>query len=189
MPKALRVGVDVDGVLADMAGAFLGVLNEMRRPDEPYQLSDITEHDLGRAFGLDQRLLEAVWAGVRIAELRVLEEGKRLYRGLCEQGHNVIAVTSPSTHIPGWVADREAWLQRELGLPRSQVVHCKNKTHARVDVLIDDLPDNCELFAREVGLALLWDAPWNLLQPCTVKRVRCAEEVLRYLECVQSHSH
>lgn len=159
-----RVGVDVDGVLANLLGAMAPLLTEFAgRP--------ITAVDM-QAWDLDHLLppgtANAFWTRVGAPGfLKDLEPYPGAVDGLrdLQKVADVYIVTSYLHSGPQWVHERDAWLLAHFDFPRKKVVHTHAKYTFRAFSLVDDKPENVELWdaehAREHVFPVLWEQPYN----------------------------
>lgn len=151
------IGVDVDGVVADLNTEWLRRINAAQLTT--YSVEDITEWDMKCVSrdGYD------VYQHLRDPDLY---DHVRPYRGALEAievlrdvGHRVVFVTSCSV---GKYDAKERWLVRHGFLPDHYVqpdfYPANDKSLIRADVLIDDAPHNLETFPGE---RILIDQPHN----------------------------
>jgi len=135
--------VDMDGVQADLTGAFWAEF-ERRFPDAPTRADADTS-----IFWLDRQIApqwtEAVHAVTTapgfFATLDPLEGAVEAMNAMLDEGWDVRICTAPLLTNPTCASDKLAWADRVLGEGWSRrVVIAKDKTLVRGDVLIDDKP-------------------------------------------------
>lgn len=121
-----RVGVDVDGVLADLHSAGLAIINQILGSGIPIQ--DLTTWDLETLVPEGRR--EEFWAQLDRRgfhdDLRPLpgsQEGLAALQDVAE----VYVVTSYVKTSPTWVYERDKWLHEHFYIPRSHVIHTRAK--------------------------------------------------------------
>ncbi len=148
--------MDVDEVLADFQTPALEVMSSVT--GLTYKPDDFTTWDIFGCLTEDQRL--AVFKVLEqpgwCASLEVLpgsQEGIEELRSFCD----VFPVTSPFHSAP-WVNERAAWLEKNFGWKRREIVHTGSKFRVIGDALVDDNPDHKTAWdeAHPGGLALLW---------------------------------
>ena len=153
----MKGNIDVDGVLADFAGALL--------EEFPLELPENPSWDIIKLYDPEQR--EAVydrladplwWANLPVID--GAKEGIRYLRGL---GHDLSYVTAPWDSCEGWVHARREWLNRHFDVPVEKVFPVKKKYLVPSNYLIDDKPDNISEYSRECpeSKAYLYDTPFN----------------------------
>jgi 5'(3')-deoxyribonucleotidase len=160
----LRVGVDLDGVVADFTGGWIGLYNAAfgasLRPeqvdawDAPAELT---------RFGS----MTGFWRWARTAG----DGGRSLFaslvpydgavdglRRLIDAAHVAIITTKPAWAIP----DTLGWLAR-LDLPLREVHITSDKPSVPCDVYVEDSPKQLAALRRRQPEALVcrWVQPWN----------------------------
>ncbi len=163
MSKKPRVGVDVDGVLADLATPLLALMNSLygtnHKPDS-MERWDI-EHLIPEGEVAD------FWA--RVGTPGFVHDQMQPYPGAVDgvralsEIADVYVVTSYLHDAPTWVHERDAWIDRHFGIPRHKMVHTKAKYTFTGRMLIDDKPQNIEEWSVEHprGCPVLWAQPYN----------------------------
>lgn len=157
-----RVGIDVDGVLADLLTPSLRIASEMLGRE--VSMSDMTGWDLDSLFS-SKEAVEDLWdrvgaAGVcrNLTPYDGAVDGMRALREVAD----VYIVTAYLHNGPTWTHERDAWVQEHFAIPRSKIVHTKAKYIFAGDALVDDKPRNIEEWAREhTGMPVLWVQPYN----------------------------
>lgn len=156
-----RVGLDVDGVLADLLTHCLGVASRMigRR----VTVEEVTSYDF--AF-VPESQTRTFWREVgapgvckNLRRYPGAVEGVKKLREVAE----VYCVTSHLQAGSRWVHEREFWLKKHFDIPNAKVVHTHAKYTFAGAMLIDDKPKNIEEWAREhpKGTPVLWAQPYN----------------------------
>lgn len=160
-----RVGIDVDGVLADLLTPLLTIASELLQRE--VYVSHLQSWDLDDLFlGDDAALLPELWrrAGAPgfCRDLRPYEGAVEGVAALREAGADIFVVTSPLHDAPTWTHDREHWLREHFQIHRHHINHVHEKYTFAGGMLVDDKPENIERWAAEhEGVAVLWDQPWN----------------------------
>ena len=182
MNKKPRVGVDVDGVLADLMTPLFDLMNRLYRtsysvehmedwaidPFIPEGRADEFWRELGKP-GLHARLKPYPGA---VEGMRALGEVADVY-----------IVTSYLHGAETWVHERDAWLMEHFHIPRAQIVHTRAKYTFYGRALVDDKPDNVVEWQTEHahGLGVLWGQPYNrrFEDPRVKHRVEAWEPLIR----------
>lgn len=161
-PAARRVGVDVDGVLADLLTPGLQLLAEMTgKETTPHHL---TEWDFDKLIpeGRVQEFWERMGAQGVCSSFEPYPgsvEGMAMLGEVCD----VYVVTAHLGTGATWAYERDRWLSRHFGIPRSRIVHTQAKYVFHGVALVDDKPLNVEQWARAHPgqLPVLWMQPYN----------------------------
>jgi 5'(3')-deoxyribonucleotidase/uncharacterized protein with PQ loop repeat len=153
----LRVGIDMDEVIADALGKYRRTVDEV----------------FGEAIArrnLEGRTFEEVIPPEELAQARALLEDPLFFRdlGVIEGSREVIRelsdryevyIASSAMELPTSFAAKYAWLRENFPfIPPSHMVFCGDKSILNVDYLIDDSPRHFERFR---GTPLLFTAPHN----------------------------
>jgi 5'(3')-deoxyribonucleotidase len=160
---AVRILLDVDGVLADFPSTALRYINE--RAGREYLLGDIEEHDILKALCLTHWQDDFDRWCSETDVCRELEpyDGARAFVDALREIGEVVCVTSPYGAVPTWQHSRLAWLKEHVGIEKRDVVFCKRKELVRGNLLIDDKIENVEAFGADGGgMGLLFTRPWNV---------------------------
>jgi 5'(3')-deoxyribonucleotidase len=155
----VRILCDVDGILADMAGKYIRLLNH--QTGRRHTVEDVTEWHFERCVASSEENA-AVWREMNEINacytISPYPDAKDFLASLRTRGE-VVAVTTPaSTHR--WCFERTQWLLNH-GFALTEIVFTHNKALVRGDVLIDDHPDNIQAFADAGGVGILLERPWN----------------------------
>lgn len=156
----MRILCDVDGVLANHTAQWLKCFEAIT--GRRYVEADVTTWNFRDCIPMtadEERETDALLAlSLNFAEYQGAEEA---VNRLLEE-HDVVFVTSPSYHIPGWTEARQSWLAARFG-PGARVVHTSHKEVVSGDLLIDDKPENLIRWLREHprGCGILWARPYN----------------------------
>lgn len=179
----MRIGIDIDSVLAEAMPIFLASIKERHGLD--LKKEDITkwnmnwgEVDLYREICcvLDQPELV-----INMPLVDGAKEGMIYLRGR----YKVKLITSrKDTRAP----QTRAWADKHFG--NIEIVHTDaDKNGYNVDVLIDDAPHHIEAFAKKHRWAIVFDQPWNHnvdFKGLPVLRANNWEEVLLNVEIVRA---
>ncbi|XP_074775614.1 5'(3')-deoxyribonucleotidase, mitochondrial isoform X1 [Athene noctua] len=146
--RALRVLVDMDGVLADFEGGFLKKFRA-RYPDKPYiALEDRRGFWVSEQYGrLGPELSEkaiSIWESknffIELDPLPGAVEAVKQMANLADT--DVFICTSPIKKYRYCPYEKYAWVEKHFG-PEflEQIVLTRDKTVVSADLLIDDRPD------------------------------------------------
>jgi len=167
--------LDVDGVLADFAGALL------RWAGPKYTREQLTEWDLTKALGLGDRqhLFDEYASEPGFCEwLPVIDGAQDFVEGLRSVA-DIVIVTSPYSAARLWTFERLRWLERHFGISKYDVIFAKRKYLVRGDIMVDDGPHNIEEFVMRGGHGLLIEQPWNAASLVPgARRCRTLEQAL-----------
>lgn len=160
--------IDVDGVVADFAGAVF---------EEVYQLTgtrhdpvkDLTEYHIARALDLPQPTWDRVKNQVdrpgfaaRIDPYPGAVDGVKQLASMAD----VYFVTAPWRTSATWTWDRSTWLRSHFGPLGSKVIFTEQKQLVLGDLLIEDKLDILEQWTiHQPGQPVLWNRPYNREAP------------------------
>ena len=155
----MKILLDVDGVLADFAGAFLKILN--RQTGRKHRESDVTSFAFGECVCPEPLEEAAVWDEVAATPALVgnLDEYPGAMAALesLRAKHEVLAVTTPNYGCPRWMWERRNWLVQR-GFSDHEIVFCHDKSLIKGDILIDDHPAHVAKYGDGGRLV---KRPWN----------------------------
>lgn len=168
--RKIRVGIDVDGVLADLLSPLMKIVSDLL--GKTLTVDHVETWDLEELFEKHDalHLVPELWARAREPSFcRKLDplpgsiEGVRMIQ---EAGAEVFVVTSPLHDATTWTYDREVWLKEHFAIDRKHVVHTHDKSTFHGHILVDDKPSNVLAWAdaqpaREPRTGFLWDQSWN----------------------------
>lgn len=174
--KPLRVGVDVDGVLADHVSGFLARVS--RKHGTTLEYEDLVA---GGAAGsqLDVRLEidEAFQDEEHVLGLPAYEQVRQAMDELHAIAH-VTVITSRSPDTDPWT---EAWLDHHR-IARNELVNAggHDKSRFDLDVLIEDYGPTLAGFlsASPEAVAILIHQPWNSDTPIALAKERAEGRLL-----------
>lgn len=160
----IRIGIDIDGVLADLVAAFLPHLSEAvgRTVTE----ADIDQYHMGRAVGLPDAEFLELWGAVEhsLYERALPYEGAPAgLRELAELGTISIQTSRPLSASQ----TTQDWVRTHLG-PEFTVSHREAKTKFAVaDGLHAFIDDHLDVIRERHGghaIPVLLDRPWNQVE-------------------------
>ena len=154
-----RIGIDMDGVIADALPRHLALYNA--EFDARLTLDDLHGLHLEDVVHADHRARLQEFLAVEdfFADLPVMGDSVDVIRELRERYE--IFITSAAMDVPVSFAAKFAWLGRHFPfIPSSHIVFCGDKSVIAADYLIDDEPRH---FTRFGGEGILFTAPQNRL--------------------------
>ncbi len=162
MSRARRVGVDVDGVLADFLTPGLALLSKWTgREITPDHLQDWNFDNLIPEGRVGEFWKEMGRPGMcsAFAPYFGAVSGLKALQEVCD----VYIVTSALHTGETWTYERDNWLMRHFHIPRSRIIHTQAKYTFYGMALVDDKPLNIELWAASHPgqLPVLWAQPYN----------------------------
>lgn len=167
----MRVGVDIDGILADFNTSYIALLNRVSGKEADIHYVP-TQWSYERSLGFTKDDIQAAWEQIKSNDFwHSLDMMPGVEYGcLCDlESHDLYFVTTR----PGEFSktDTESWLNRHLGVECPTVLISNRKGHAayalELDYFIDDKIENVwDVQDRAPNTkAYLLDRPWNQPQP------------------------
>jgi len=181
-PRRLRIGIDMDEVMADALSEHL------RRYNAAFgaclTADDTTGRHLGQCIPADRRVAaEAMFDAAFFADLAVMPDCQEVVAELAER-HDVFIVTA-AMDVPCSFDAKYRWLRRHFPfIPQSHYVFCGDKTIVDADYLIDDRPGHLQKFK---GQGLLFSAPHNAGET-QFRRVSSWREIREVFRSIDSSS-
>jgi 5'(3')-deoxyribonucleotidase len=160
-----RLGIDVDGVLANTVPSVL------ERLEDEYGHHGDTKEDVtewghtvevdGKSIPLGSEIVEGHMVEEHLRSINPKQGAKESVETLRGEGYEVVIVTNrPSDRDT--VRWTKSWLEENgLGYDRFHSTAETTKTAVDVDVLIDDHDRNVVEFLEDGRPAVLFDQPWN----------------------------
>ena len=159
-PTQLRIGLDVDGVLADYMAGVAAMGRSLGHAVER-ALHGPTRYDLVEpGWFPDAASAGAAMSGLlgKIGDLALLDAtAPDAVSRLRSAGHRVVVVTARDERIRD---DTSIWLGRH-GIDADEVVFERNKSSTGCDVYLDDAAHNVTELRDAGCLAVVYDAPYN----------------------------
>ncbi len=136
--------VDMDDVLADFDGYFLGVWRK-RYPDKFF----IPMNERQKFYMRDEYPPELLEQMTKIftekgfvASLSEIDGGISAVKKMKELGHEVFICSSPMRQYQNCVAEKYEWIEKHLGFEwTTKLILSRDKTLIQGDILIDDKPE------------------------------------------------
>jgi len=202
----MRVGIDLDGVLADIQGFNRRYAPPFFKQRFNRAVADSSPYDIRDIFACPESEYKAYWKKylLRYAILEPARPGaKNFTRQLCKDGHTVFVI---SKRVFTCRKDFMGWLMRFLfriwlwrnGIQCQEIVFCDNdvpdsKHHAclekHIDVMIDDEPVNIYAIAP-IAKVICFDASYN--RDCSganIHRARNWDEAYSLINDIGAKSH
>ena len=156
----MRIGVDIDGVVLDFVGAFLGLVREHYGTLLSHE--DVFCHDLGQVLGLPKDMtLELVEETLRAGEFSPISGAPEALQSLIHQGHEITYITSrPNHHLD---KTRAALIRNRIPCEEILSVNFLNKhEHATgLGLLVEDSIEEAVKLGHSGLPVLLYSQPWN----------------------------
>lgn len=181
----MRIGVDIDGVIADTFPLLVRELNAYFKAS--FSLQDIFDYNIFKVYGLSETevflfLSERERA---LMEDPAVKEGAVAHLALLSPKHEIYLV---SARYEKYRPETERWLQKH-GVPYRELIllgsHDKRGicTMLAVDLFIEDSLKNARQLSSCGIPVLLLDAPYNRGElPPLVRRCSSWEEIFRLIE-------
>lgn len=166
----MKIGLDVDGVLADVINAWLSYNNKIR---QTISKSDISEWDFWRKYNINKfdfyqelSMCWKSWKTIPPTESNISYASKELSRvGTVD----IVTARDDSTHddVKNWLRMHKVVFNNYVGVQEGT-----EKAKLDYDVFIDDSPINAQHMLKEDKSIILYDQPWNLgFSDSRVKRI------------------
>ena len=156
----MRIGLDVDGVLADVIQSWLSYNNKIRTTIDK---SEISEWDFWKKFKIDKfdfyqelSICWTSWKDIPPTENNISLPTKDLLKlGTVD----IVTAREESTHIhvKNWLKSKGIVYNNYVG-----VLEGTEKTKLDYDIFIDDSPINAKSMLDGGKSVILYTQPWNL---------------------------
>jgi uncharacterized protein len=156
----LRIGLDVDGVLADVIQSWLSYNNKVRTTIDK---SEISEWNFWKKFKIDKfdfykelSICWTSWEDIPPTESNI----SSATRNLSKLGTvDIVTAREESTHIhvKNWLKSKGVVYNNYVG-----VLEGIEKTKLDYDIFIDDSPINAKSMLDGGKSVILYTQPWNL---------------------------
>lgn len=158
----MRIGVDIDGTLADNLRAFVTAFNKVTGKN--LTTDDIYDFDLSLVYGITPQEVEQVFhdhAERVFARVPVMAGARNVLTKLKKAGVEIFVVTARN---PKFRELTTAWLEKNR-LPVDHLIFEGDKGLAcelfGLELFIDDNLDNALRVKNAGAVSLLMDAPYN----------------------------
>jgi len=163
----MKLGVDVDGTLANTVDVFLEYLKKNHEIE--VKRADIVNYEMTKHVPLSKKEVSEIWQRVweqhpkiQLEDSDAPEVLKRL--GDIFEIHIVTATNAKEQDLKGWLAANRIHYDR-IQKFKGQV----HKVDSKVDVHIDDCFEISELFIKNNIHLILLEQPWNKNHHALVK--------------------
>jgi hypothetical protein len=158
--EKLKIGLDVDGVLADVIHAWLDYNNKMRKP---ILKEEISEWDFWKRHEIDKydfyKELSSCWKTWE--KIPSTEENLSTSTSILSHVGEVDIVTareeSTHTYVKNWLSYQKIIYKNYVG-----ILEGPEKTKLDYDIFIDDSPINAKSMLDAGKSVILYTQPWNL---------------------------
>ncbi len=180
--KKPRVGVDVDGVLADLLTPMVQTLDTLF--GIKIENDHVKEYDFNKL--VPEGKADQFWAFIAAEGFHdILKPYPGAEEGILalQEVADVHIVTSPLWSSKTWVWERNQWLYRHFKITQKKIHHTHAKEAFFGKMLVDDKPQAIEDWRVEHpnGIAVLWSQPYNA--HCTdMLRLNAWPEVVRLVK-------
>lgn len=182
--KKLRIGVDVDNVIAQFVPAYLERHNEEHRTK--FTIKDIKSYYLCDWLNIpEDEIVKNIFdmqANGEYMFLKPTKEVSKYISLLKEKGHNVILITNRVN-----ASDTIIWLNINK-IPFDKVFTIKSKGWIldllHLDYYIEDNPNNAYMANRQGIKTIIFNQPWNRMvkETDTMKRAKNWKQVVKIIE-------
>jgi uncharacterized HAD superfamily protein len=159
--KCLTIGVDIDGVIVDIAAAMIPLLSKVCKRPVSYQ--DLCYWNLGAALNIDQKTVAYIWE-------KTLEDGllrqappiKGALEGMSMiSRHNIWLVTRRPAYTQN---PTQSWLS-EYRVKYDHIAFVNKGKKASIgqkfDLFVEDYLEEALAFAEAGVFSILFNQPWN----------------------------
>jgi len=191
MDKKPLIGLDVDGVLANIAEVMITIYNyksligEFSFYNKPtYVIDDIVDYNFEKLIGEEcfHEVVRTMEDKKICSKLPVYKDAKRMFIELSEIG-DVVFVTKPFKRYTNWYIERNDWLLNNFGF--NDVIYVDKKHLVNVDILIDDCPHILSDWASFTSKpSIKVERPWN--KDFSRSNVSCAKTLNEIPKLIKS---
>lgn len=153
----MRVGWDLDGVVYPFVESLRAVVERRTRVRKPLPVPKQWD------FWLDWGMTFEEWKAhfdAGVADGSLFTHGGPLDHGIINRMHETHTIHIITHRPPEAHATTRAWL-RHHNILYDSLTLTMDKAEVKVDVAIDDKPENVEAYEAAGVAAVLYDRPWN----------------------------
>lgn len=174
----MKIGIDIDGIIADFVSYFLPKLNKYCK----CSFSDIVNYDFEKNIDINKEDIKKLWEECDkykiYKELKIVKGSVGALKKLVKK-HDIILITSRHKKHK---KDTLHWLKKNeikfTKLMMASDIKEKVNMMSKCDLVIEDSLEVARMVeAREIPV-LLFDYPWNKIGQ-RIKRIRSWEQVLK----------
>ena len=182
--EKLKIGLDVDGVLADVIHTWLDYNNRMRKP---ISKEEISEWDFWKKYQIDKydfyKELSLCWQ--TWYKIPSTEENLSTTTSVLSRIGEVDIVTareeSTHTYVKSWLSSQKITYKNYVG-----VVKGLEKAKLNYDIFIDDSPINAKSMLDAGKSVILYTQPWNLsFNDSRAKRIFQLKDVIHIIKALK----
>jgi len=206
-PPRPRGIIDIDGCAADYTQAVVDLYNdylfEQHGSKAPkFTVDDCTQYSIFDSLNMLQADRAEMSRRIRsegfCARLPVYRDAVHALTEL-KSVADLYVVTSPlgpakttegGHPSPYWIVERDAWVERELGIHKKYVTHSHCKELCGGQFIIEDKPENIAAWCavHHDGIGIVMDRPWNRSSTVTnIPRVYRAYGWIHAMEIALEH--
>ena len=185
----MKIGVDIDGVIADFVGSFLPLLNKYCE----CKLEDIINYDFEKNININitQEENKKLWKEIeknRIFKELKLIKGCQAALKKISKGNTIIQISSrkKKVHI-----DTVKWLRKnKIPFAKLELVdNIKSKVSKMIgcDIILEDNLEVARMLGAKGKLVLLFVYPWNIISR-NVMRVKNWTQAEQQIELYKSRA-
>lgn len=177
----MKILLDVDGVLADFAGA---VANRLGLDPNSFSTPEMTEVMNERQ---KEEFFYLSFEHSFCEELHSYGGTTEFYQKLLKRTSDIVIVTKP-WNGPLWYQERITWLSDHFSISKDSIIFCSKKELIEGDVLIEDNAENlnkwCEAHNKP---GILLNRPWNINYKTVqgVKRAKSYDNIIFHLDALK----
>lgn len=189
----MRIGIDIDGVIADFVPSFLEFYNEKHGIN--IKVKDILHYDIHIAMGIDEKqlwkLMGEYWKTRYFNNIKPIKNSKKIIN-ILKQDHELFIVTA---RIPPLFEYTEKWLKQYFSNCFTEIFYTGDfnqkgelksdvcKKH-KIDILVEDSLKISNQCAEQGIKVLLFDQSWNQIKKLheNITRVEDWKETLAIIE-------
>ena len=185
--EKLRIGLDVDGVLADVIHTWLDYNNKIR---SAISKEEISEWDFWGRYQIDKydfykelSLCWKTWYKIPSTE----ENLSTTTSALSNVGEvDIVTAREESTHtyVRNWLSSQNITYTNYVG-----VLEGLEKTKLDYDIFIDDSPINAKSMLDAGKSVILYTQPWNLrFNDPRAKRIHTLKDVISIIKSIKKQN-
>jgi hypothetical protein len=185
--EKLKIGLDVDGVLADVIHTWLDYNNKIRKA---ISKEEISEWDFWGRYQIDKydfykelSLCWQTWHKIPSTE----ENLSTTTSALSHVGEvDIVTAREESTHtyVKSWLSSQKITYKNYVG-----VLEGLEKTKLDYDIFIDDSPINAKSMLNAGKTVILYTQPWNLnFNDPRIKRIYTLKDAISIIKSITKQS-
>ena len=160
--KKLRIGIDIDGVLADTHTILMDLASKHIPIDDQDRAKYGVEDTKHGSKGLRNRVFKEIYEQGLIANVPVIAGAIEKVNELYDAGNEIYIVTARRKN---WEDQTKEWLSKNGVKYHKLIMGAGGKgdvaKEENIDIFIDDSPDNIENLSGNGVKAYIFDQPWN----------------------------